>query len=89
MHGFPVINSPFAPEFGALFIPLILAAILWSAVLKGFALWFAARGGQKAWFIAVLVVNTFGILEIIYLIWFRPKKPVAGESAPIIASSAQ
>ncbi|MDP2655067.1 MAG: DUF5652 family protein [bacterium] len=57
----------------SIFIPLILVVALWTIILKGYALWHAARGSQKGWFIALLVINTLGILEIIYLIWFRPK----------------
>lgn len=52
---------------------VIVVAALWTIVLKGFSLWYAARGGQKWWFIALLAINTVGILEIVYLIWFRPK----------------
>ena len=52
-------------------IILSLAGLL-VITLKGVALWFAARGSQKGWFIIFLFVNLY-ILEIIYLIWFRPK----------------
>lgn len=49
--------------------PLWLAtAIIWTLVWKGLALWRSARLGQRKWFIALLVVNTLGILEIIYLL---------------------
>ena len=44
--------------------------ILWSLIWKGFALWHSAQRGDKWWFIAFLVVNTVGILEIIYLFGF-------------------
>ena len=64
----------------SIFIPIILVVALWTIVLKGYALWAAARGGQKRWFIALLVINTIGILEIVYLIWFRPKD--TGREAP-------
>ena len=57
----------------SIFIPIIFVVALWTIVLKGYALWAAARGGQKKWFIALLIVNTFGILEIVYLLWFRQK----------------
>ena len=36
--------------------------------LKGYALWHAARRSEKWWFIALLVINTMGILELVYLI---------------------
>jgi hypothetical protein len=45
---------------------LILALILWSFVWKGLALWKSATLRQKWWFIILLVINTVGILEIIY-----------------------
>ncbi len=47
-----------------------LALFAWAVVWKGFALWKSARLGQKWWFIAFLVVNTLGILEILYLYVF-------------------
>jgi hypothetical protein len=87
MHDFPFFYSPFTPKLAVLFIPIILALVLWTLVLKGYALWTAARGGQKKWFIALLIINTAGILEIVYLIWFHPKAPPPGESAPILTSS--
>ena len=54
---------------------LVVVISAWSIFWKGFALWYAARGSQKWWFIALLIVNTVGILEIIYLLFFRPKAP--------------
>ena len=43
-------------------IPLALAAAIWSLVWKGLALWKAARVGSVHWFVALLLVNTLGIL---------------------------
>lgn len=50
-----------------LFIFLLIGLSVWSLVWKGFALWKAAGLRQKYWFIVILLVNTAGILEIIYL----------------------
>ena len=73
MHYFsPDFYPPFAPGFMLAFLPFLIVIAIWSLVLKGFALWHAARGSQKWWFVAMLVINSVGILEIIYLIWFRP-----------------
>ncbi|MBI2102443.1 hypothetical protein HYT55_01275 [Candidatus Woesearchaeota archaeon] len=47
---------------------------LWSLVWQGIALWYAAQEKKKGWFIALLILNTVGLLPIIYLIWFRQKK---------------
>ncbi len=51
------------PAVGGLF----LLVIVWSLLWKGLALWRAAKRGDTWWFIAFLVINTAGILEIIYL----------------------
>ena len=44
-----------------------LLAALWILPWKGYALWLAARNSHKWWFIALLVINTVAILEIIYI----------------------
>jgi len=46
---------------------LVFALVVWSLIWKGFALWKSAELRQKYWFIALLILNTFGILEIIYI----------------------
>jgi hypothetical protein len=46
---------------------LVIVALLWSLLWKGLALWRAAKRGDTWWFIAFLVLNTLGILEIFYL----------------------
>ncbi len=90
MHAFTPFYSPFTLGFMSIFVPLILVVVLWTVVLKGYALWHAARGNQKWWFIVLLVVNTLGILEIIYLIWFRPSHIHASHSdTPVHHSSTQ
>lgn len=49
--------------------PMVFAPlIVWSLIWKGLALWRAARLRQIGWYIALLVINTVGIFEIIYLI---------------------
>lgn len=47
---------------------LLILIIAWSLAWKGMGLWASARKGQKVWFIAILIVNSMGILEIIYFI---------------------
>jgi len=48
--------------------------LVWSIAWKGVALWNATKNSQKNWFIAILVINTIGILEIVYLFGFAKKK---------------
>lgn len=72
------------------FATILIILVIWSLIWKGIGLWFAARNYQKAWYIAILVLNTAGVLEIIYLLFFRRdrqpetkslfEKPVAGPS---------
>jgi hypothetical protein len=47
---------------------------LWSLLWKGLALWKAAKLKQRNWFVGILVLNTAGILEIVYLFFFATKK---------------
>lgn len=56
-----------APWWMAVLFPFLLVFVLWSVFWKGLALWHAGRRGDVAWFIAILVINLFGILEIVYL----------------------
>jgi hypothetical protein len=54
--------------------PVFFLVLVWSLVWKGLALWKAARHEQKWWFGAILVINTIGILEILYLFVFSKKE---------------
>ncbi len=70
----------FTLPYGAPFNIFLLIALLWTIPWKGYALWLSARNTHKVWFIILLLVNTLGILEIIYIfaISRRTKKePVA------------
>ncbi len=61
--------------FGTSFGPIATLFVLWNLFWKGLALWHAARKNQEWWFIILLVVNTVGILEIIYLFAVLGLKP--------------
>ena len=52
---------------------IFLAIVVWSIYWKGMALWKAARRENKGWFIALLIINTVGILEILYIYVFSEK----------------
>jgi len=53
--------------------------LLWGLVWKAIALWKAARRDQLVWYIVLLVVNTVGILEIIYIFAVAPRQPEMGQ----------
>lgn len=54
-------------------IAIIFIIGIWSLIWEGIGLWHSAQHQQKGWFIAILIINTLGLLPIIYLIWFKPK----------------
>lgn len=58
----------------ALFIVALVVLLAWTTIIKAFALWHAARNGQTVWFVALLVLNSLGILELLYLLAFRKDK---------------
>ncbi len=47
---------------------LIAVIALWDLLWKGIALWKAARKEQKYWYILLLLINSAGIVPIIYLL---------------------
>lgn len=65
MYGFGNWGSGFG--FGGVMSITFILVLLWCLVWKGLALWHAAQRKQPWWFVAILLINTFGILEIIYL----------------------
>jgi uncharacterized membrane protein YagU involved in acid resistance len=73
---------PFA-SMGTVFM---IVLVVWSAVWKGLALWNAARDGSKPWFVVLFLLNTLGILEILYIYVFRDKKQPAHHHAHTASS---
>jgi len=57
----------------------IFLLLLWTLPWKGAALWRAARRGSGWWFVALLIVQTLGILEILYLFVFSRDRETDGE----------
>lgn len=55
------------------FTMFLTIGIVWSLIWKGIALWKAAKNNDKAWFIALMIINTLGILEIFYIYVFSKR----------------
>ncbi len=53
---------------------LVVVISLWSVVWKGIALYRAGVLRDKGWFLALFLINTVGILEILYLAIFQHRK---------------
>ena len=63
-------------------IVLMAVISIWSLVWKGLALWKSASKKSIPWFIVLLIFNTVGILDILYIFVFskinfkkKAKKP--------------
>ena len=41
--------------------------IVWTLLWKCYSVWLASKNNHKKWFVALIILNTLGILEIIYI----------------------
>ena len=68
------------PQIRAAFMKLIIFIIIFAIlmlidlILRGIAMWKASKRNQKTWFWFLLIINSLGILPIIYLIIYRGRK---------------
>ncbi|MEA3249909.1 MAG: DUF5652 family protein [Patescibacteria group bacterium] len=60
-------------------VAVMVVVSVWTLPWKGWALWKAARKGSKPWFIALLLINTLAILDILYIYVFSKR----GEREPV------
>jgi hypothetical protein len=76
--------NPYAYNYSHAFVPgffagwfsvLVIPLTIWSVAWMGLALWKAARNGDKAWFVILLLVHTLGILDILYIYLFSKQEP--------------
>ena len=54
--------------------PWILILILIELTLKGIALWRCGRNNQPGWYLAIFIINSAGLLPLIYLLAFQKKQ---------------
>ncbi len=66
--------------------PFLLPITIWTIIWKGIALWKAGKNNDRNWFIAILIINSIGLLDIIYIYLISKRKnkeeiniPVANE----------
>lgn len=62
------------PQIPPAMVWLVIIAALWTLPWKGYALWLAAKNDDKAWFVALLLLNTLAVLEILYIFIFSKKR---------------
>jgi hypothetical protein len=66
---------------------LLFSAVAWTLAWKGASLWRAARNGSKPWFVALLLSNSLGVLDAIYLLAVERRGRKAIAAAGSIADS--
>ena len=66
--------------FGGMVVLFALIAVL--LALKAYAIWYAARRNERVWFCLLIIFNTFGILELIYLIFIVGKWGIYTKATP-------
>jgi hypothetical protein len=49
-------------------LPVIIILAVWELAWKLIAMWKAGRNNQLAWFICIALINTAGILPIVYIL---------------------
>lgn len=52
---------------------VLVTLVVWDGGWKGVALWKASKNHQRGWFIALFLLNTVGILPVVYLKFFQKK----------------
>ena len=62
-------------------ILIILLVVVWDLSWKMIALWKSARRDQKVWFIFLAIINSVGILPIIYLLLYKDQPEKVVESS--------
>lgn len=62
-------------------LTFMIPFVILDLILRGFALWKSARKDQNVWFIALLVVNSMGILPLIYLVLNRDQKSASKKAS--------
>lgn len=55
-------------------LPLIIILAIWEMVWKLIGMWKAGRNNELGWFIAIALINSIGILPIIYILLNKNKK---------------
>lgn len=65
------------------FAVVVAIIVVWTTVWKGLALWRAAKDDNTLWFVLLLVFNTVGVLEIVYIFAISPMNKKIARKAPV------
>ena len=67
-------NNSFLSE--PVLIIALMIAVMWESAWKIIAMWKAGRNNHLVWFICIALINTVGILPIVYILMHRKKATV-------------
>jgi hypothetical protein len=56
------------------FFPLLITLVLVDVALRGYSLWKAAKNNQSTWFIALFLLNSLGLIPLVYVAFFQKNK---------------
>jgi len=56
------------------FVPLLISLTIWDIAWKIIAMWRASQNNQKGWFIALALINSFGVLPIFFIFAIQKKR---------------
>ena len=73
---------------GALFSFFVVIALL-DLCLKGWGMWRAARMQKKWWFVAILIINSMGILPVIFLLLTKKEYEPLKNGGNVASTSAK
>jgi len=65
----------FCQEMPFWVIPVLVVLAIWDTVWRLIGLWRSARNNHPIWFICIAILNTVGILPIIYILMHRKSDP--------------
>ena len=63
-------------ETFAWLMPVLIILMIWETVWKLIALWRAGCNNHLVWFVCIALINTVGILPIVYILMHRKKATV-------------
>ncbi|HEX6849623.1 MAG TPA: DUF5652 family protein [Chitinophagaceae bacterium] len=54
--------------------PVIIGLVIWEIVWKIIAMWRSARNNDIIWFVCIAILNTLGVLSIIYILTHQKRE---------------
>ena len=66
--------APTLASLSATILTILIVLAIWESIWKAIALWKSGKNNQLAWFIFIFIINSAGILPILYIFFFQKNK---------------